>query len=196
MNLTIAYLKNQFNKYNTEYFNGVLPDIKIEISRTKKALGQFVYIAKTNTPLSIRISKYYDRTPIDIDQTLIHEMIHYYICFMGMKDTSSHGMIFMNMAREINEKSNFNIAATTYNTAPLQNKKTYRIFCFTYNGTQCFAKICNNFDYNWFVKKYKFENVSIITTTLQDFDRWHECRSRLQWYHGNELTDKLLATAS
>jgi hypothetical protein len=191
MELTLSYLKKQFNKYNKEYFDGVLPDIKIEISRTKKALGQFRYISKTKTPLCIRISKYYDRDPHEIDQTLVHEMIHYYICFMGMKDTSTHGLIFTGMAKEINSKSDFNITATTFNMAPMAVKKSYRIMCFTYNGRRCYSRICKTFDYKWFVNKYKFEDVSIVKTTLAGFDDWVECRSRLRWYYENSLTNKL-----
>lgn len=193
MNLTVSYLKKQFNKYNKEYFGGILPDIKIEISRTKNALGQFRYITKTKTPLCIRISKYYDRDPREIDQTLVHEMIHYYICFMGMKDTSTHGLIFTGMANEINSKSDFNIKATTLNMAPMAVKKSYRIMCFTYNGRRCYSRICKTFDYKWFVNKYKFEDVSIVKTTLAGFDDWVECRSRLRWYYENSLTNKLKA---
>jgi predicted SprT family Zn-dependent metalloprotease len=176
------------------FFNGVLPKIDIEISRTKHTLGQFTYIEKTNTPLKIRISKYYNRTEFEIDQTLVHEMIHYYICFMGMKDSSSHGIIFKGMANEINSKSNFHIEATTLNTAPIAKKKEYRILCFTNNGRQCFARICKNFDYRRFVKKYNFTNVNIIITTIPEFDNWKECRSRLCYYYSHSLTDKLLAS--
>lgn len=193
MQPTVLYLKKQFDKYNKEFFNNELPEIKIEISRTKDALGQFRYVSRTKTPVAIRISKYYDRNAFEIDQTLVHEMIHYYICLNKIKDTSSHGVVFTRMANEINNKSNFNITATTLNTAPISRNKTYRIFCFTYKGRKCYARICSNFDYKWFAKEYKFEDVCIVTTQIAAFDNWVECRSRLRWYYENDLTKKLNA---
>ena len=51
---------------------------------------------------SISVSNYYKLTTEQIDDVLIHEMIHYSIAYTGLKDTSSHGIVFRGMMDKIN----------------------------------------------------------------------------------------------
>lgn len=196
MELTVHYLNTAFNKYNNLFFNGVLPKIEIKISRTRNSFGRFWHRTdrKTGieTPLHIDISKYYKRSQHDIDTTLIHEMIHYYICFMGMKDNGKHGMIFKGMAREISEKSEFKITVTSssYGLETLK-KKSYKVMVFNHKGRRCVAKISNNFDYKYFIKQYKFEDVTVFYASNQELDNFRESRSTLHFKYMDQITFKI-----
>lgn len=198
MELTVAYLKKQFDKYNKEFFDDALPDITIEISRTKKVFGTFQYYTATKEPIKITISKYYDRSEKDICSTLIHEMIHYYICFMGFKDTNSHGVIFTKIAKNISVKSGILITATTSSDgySIRQKNKKYKIMIFTYQGKTRYARICENFDYNYFIKRYKLENVSIFYCTNKEFDNWTLCKSRLRFYNESNINFNIKKVAA
>ena len=46
----------------------------------------------------------------------IHEMIHYYIHFNGIKDTSAHGKVFRQMMNDINQRFGRNITITHKST--------------------------------------------------------------------------------
>lgn len=107
-NLSVAYVASAFAKYNKMYFGGNLPTPSFEISHGKSALGDCNYFRKR-----IRISDYYNRPQRDIDNTIIHEMIHWYIFVNSIKDNGHHGYHFNRIAAEINEKGGWNIARTS-----------------------------------------------------------------------------------
>jgi len=114
MIITIPEIEAQFNKWNEIIFNNSLPKPAFELMQTKSLLGQFKWrrIGFDKIGYTIRISVYYDR-PIDgyID-TIVHEMLHYYIKYNNIKDSSSHGKTWKKMAKEISQKHNLNIART------------------------------------------------------------------------------------
>lgn len=47
-----------------------------------------------------------------VKDTIIHEMIHYYIMSNQMQDTAPHGKLFIAKMQEINRKFNRNLAVT------------------------------------------------------------------------------------
>lgn len=111
MVITIDFIKNSFLKYNQKYFNNELLTPAFAINRRKSILGSMSwetnYFGETFT---IAISKYYDRSAKEFDNTIIHEMIHLYIRQNKLKDTSSHGKLFKSIAKRIN-KDGWNIQA-------------------------------------------------------------------------------------
>lgn len=121
MEITIDYLQQAFSKYNALMFEGKLPLPVLKLSKARTHLGQLVYKRRKSwmkTKLydfTISVSTYYNLSQAEIDDVMIHEMIHYYIVFMGIKDTSSHGLVFRKMMSEINTKygRHLNISATT-----------------------------------------------------------------------------------
>ena len=195
MNINVSYLQSRFDLFNKKFFNNILPKIDIKISRTKKTFGDFIYINNGNIPLSIRISNYYDRNSLEIDETLIHEMIHYYICFKKIKDNKSHGFYFQHYADKIKleSKGKYNITATSKSEAPIRNKKIFKIFYFVYRNTKCFARISNNFNYKYYIKKYNLIDPRIIFSSMDELDKLTECRSKLSFYSENTLLNKLIA---
>ena len=99
-----------FRQFNAEIFGNKLPEIPIMLSKSKGKLGTITKRTKIDekkTPqdfYQIRISIYYNRTEKEYQDTLIHEMIHYYIMWNKIKDTSPHGEVFRKMMTNINEK--------------------------------------------------------------------------------------------
>lgn len=92
-------------------FGGLLPAIPIKLSNAKSFFGKLAYkrkrglFGKVETyDYVLRINTRYDMSEPELEDTIIHEMIHYYILLNGLKDTSSHGKIFRRMMAEINEK--------------------------------------------------------------------------------------------
>ena len=113
--LTIDYLRQAFEHYNDLIFEGKLPVPKLKWSRAKTRLGQMACKRKTSWgrtkyyDFTISISNYYKLTKEEIDDVLIHEMIHYSIAYTGLKDTSTHGIVFRGMMDKINRTFNRHI---------------------------------------------------------------------------------------
>lgn len=104
MTPTIEYLSRYFDIYNVKYFNNILPRPLFELINTKYLLGQ--YCPSSIGAHKIRISKAYEGAEVFFQNTLIHEMIHYYLNFIGDEDKGwarSHGPNFKREAARINK---------------------------------------------------------------------------------------------
>lgn len=114
MTITINEVKSLFNEWNKKAFNNELPAPSFELMSTKRMLGQFKWrkIGANQLGYIIRISTYYDRPFEYYVDTVVHEMLHYYIKYKGIKDTSSHGKIWKERAKELSRKFGLNISRT------------------------------------------------------------------------------------
>ncbi len=114
MIIGLSEIRNQFDKWNETIFNNELPVPAFELMQTKRLLGQFKWrkIAADKIGYTIRISVFYDRPLESYIDTIVHEMLHYYIKYKGIKDTSSHGRVWKRMAAEISNKYNLTITRT------------------------------------------------------------------------------------
>jgi len=114
MQITLKEVKEEFNKWNEKAFGGELPLPSFELMRTKSLLGQFKWqrIGKGRIGYTIRISTYYDRPYDYYVDTIVHEMLHYYIKYKGIEDTSSHGKEWKHMAKQISDKFGLTITRT------------------------------------------------------------------------------------
>lgn len=89
------------------------------ITRAKTRLGQLSFKRATRwgrTKLydfKLSISTYYDMTDRQAKSVLLHEMIHYVIGYTGLKDTSSHGVVFRGMMDSLNRKYGWDIRVMT-----------------------------------------------------------------------------------
>lgn len=195
MGLTINYLQRKFNEYNKRFFAGTLPPIKIKIGRSKKLFGYYHYRYNTYTneiiEQYINISRYYEQTLKQYDETLIHEMIHYYIKYNKISDSSIHGHKFREIMNNINNSSDFNITITgsSYGlNSKIENDKVYRIMKFTYKNKICYAKVSNNFNVHSYSNIIK--DITFFRTKDNYFSNWRTSCSRI---HYNTITPERLA---
>ena len=92
-------------------FGGRLPKLPIELSDAKTFLGVCVYSRRMGEngkeekyDFKLRINTRIDLPEQEIEDTIIHEMIHYFIGVNQMEDSSAHGPLFLHMMNTINEK--------------------------------------------------------------------------------------------
>lgn len=114
---TVEYIQSQYGRFNSLIFEGRLPAVPIKLSRAKTFLGRAEYktrrgpsgVVTGHTDFVLKFSTRYDIPEEDVQDTVIHEMIHLYIAYFNVHDTSSHGRVFRAMAKEINEKYGRNV---------------------------------------------------------------------------------------
>ena len=136
MKATIPYIEKKFDEFNRLVFEGKLPRIPIELSNAKTFLGQCVY-KKRRRPFGkpelydfrLRINTRIDLPEQELEDTIIHEMIHYYIGYNNLEDASSHGPLFLQMMNGINRKFGRNLSvshkSTKEQTEQLQDTRSH-----------------------------------------------------------------------
>lgn len=117
MRATIEFVERKFAEFNRLMFGGHLPTLPIELSDAKTFLG--VCTSKVNrlpdgrkahSDFRMRISTYRDLPESTLEDTIIHEMIHYFIDYNGLTDTGPHGEIFKSIMGSINRAHNRSIS--------------------------------------------------------------------------------------
>lgn len=90
-------------------FGGRLPRIPIQLSDAAGFMGKCVYQQRRlpnglteHHGYILRISTRMDLPENVVEDIIIHEMIHYFILWAGLHDTSSHGHIFRAIMESIN----------------------------------------------------------------------------------------------
>ncbi len=118
MQLTTDYIQQKFDTLNAMCFGGKLPSLPIEISRArtflgalrfekkKKLFGGYVY---TNLRLVVSTRIATLDTEREVEDVILHEMIHYFIIFNKHKDTAPHGVLFRDMMGYLNERYGRNV---------------------------------------------------------------------------------------
>ena len=111
MKATIPYVEKKFEEFNQLMFDGKLPKLPIELSDAKTFLGMCVYKKKRTLlgktvcyDFKLRINTRIDLAEAEVEDIIIHEMIHYYIGLNKIVDTSAHGCVFRQLMNEINER--------------------------------------------------------------------------------------------
>ena len=132
MTPTIEYLEERFDTFNRMCFDGALPRIPIKLSRARTFVGRLIYRPVRDwrgrvvrrEDFVLRISTYFDLPEAEIEDTLIHEMIHYWIAWKGIKDTSSHGKEFRRIMKEINALHGRHLTISHKSTPEEQDRDT------------------------------------------------------------------------
>lgn len=107
---SVSYIEESFKKYNHQIFDDCLPIPVIKLSRAKTRLGQMAYKRKVRLghikyyDFRISISTAYDLLQDALDDVIIHEMIHYYIAYKGIRDSSAHGKMFRSLMSVVNTR--------------------------------------------------------------------------------------------
>jgi len=102
MTPTVEYVQSKIGEFNALIFSSSLPPISVKLSKARSYLGKMQYKKKKNiwgrvsgnTSFLMRISTMFDLSESEQDDVIIHEMIHYYIAYNGIRDNSAHGKVF------------------------------------------------------------------------------------------------------
>lgn len=111
MRADIPYVQQKFREFNRQMFDGRLPEPPVSITNAKTYLGVCAYRKHRKwhgrleySDFRIRISRRFDLPRDEIDDTIIHEMIHYYIGLFSPADMPGHSTLFRRMMADINER--------------------------------------------------------------------------------------------
>ena len=116
--LTVELLKEWFTRFNTSYFGGEMPVPRLALSKARTRLGTMSFswrrtlLGIKKTGFTIRVSTYYECTEREYQTVLLHEMIHYYIVYKNLRDTSAHGKVFLSIMQKINREHGWNIGVS------------------------------------------------------------------------------------
>ena len=194
MDITVERLQKSFRKFNKRFFDSILPDIEIKLSKSRNLLGYYEFkkiyglsgrvIEKQ--PLKIVISAYYKQTLKQYEETLLHEMIHYYLSVTKsyISERDPHGIMFRRMMRLINETSEYNVTVCGNASKMKLNdkkKKDYFIMTYVYKGRQYFSRVTKDFkdDNESGLSLYDIKQYEMYTTSDDKLDRFPERRTRL-----------------
>lgn len=117
MTATLPFIQEAFDRFNKLCFEGSLPPIPVKLVKARTFLGKVTYTGKRSIfgnvaryeNYCLRISTSFDLTQRELEDVVIHEMIHYFIAVNGIRDTSAHGEVFRKMMRTLNENFGRNI---------------------------------------------------------------------------------------
>lgn len=109
MTVDKQYIERQFHLFNNRMFGSRLPLPNIELSDSGRFLGKCTALAHTTagghteySRFTLRINARADLPQQTLDDVIIHEMIHYFIFYHNLNDTSAHGEIFRAVMNSIN----------------------------------------------------------------------------------------------
>lgn len=110
MKATIEYIQKRFDEYNRQFFGGQLPPLPVKLSHAKGFLGKVTFVRKRqgwfggyrNEDFVLRINVRIDLPEELVQDTILHEMIHYSIAVRQLRDTSTHGRLFRAEMARIN----------------------------------------------------------------------------------------------
>ena len=114
---TIPYIQSRFDEFNARFFVGALPPVPIKLSNARTFLGKLTFTKRrkwlfgewTYSNFVLRINTRFDLPEQLIEDTILHEMIHYYIAVNQLRDTSTHGHLFRQEMKRINAEGNRHI---------------------------------------------------------------------------------------
>ncbi len=111
MKPTLDYVLRRFDEFNTLCFGGELRPIPVRLSRARSFLGQIAYHrerrlfgSNRNSGFVLRISTLFNLPQDELDDVILHEMIHLSILSRQLKDGSAHGPLFRSMMDDINRR--------------------------------------------------------------------------------------------
>lgn len=126
---SLPFLQEAFDRFNRLCFDGGLPAVPIRLSKARSYVGvcacrkQRRWTGKTlYSDFQLRFSTRWDLPAEELEDTVIHEMIHYSIWLRGIRDTSAHGKVFREMMSGINETYGRNVRIS-HRTTPEEREK-------------------------------------------------------------------------
>lgn len=195
-------------------FDGKLPKLPIELSDAKTFLGLCVY-KKRRTILGrtecydfkLRISTRIDLVEAEVEDIIIHEMIHYYIGYNNLKDSSAHGRVFRHIMNTINEKFGRHIKISHKLTKEekeqlYDTKRRWRVVAYvTFNDGRTGVKVLPRIMprianyYNAVSRESSVESIELYMTNNPYFNRYPSSSAFRVHYIDKAEADKHLQGA-
>ncbi len=214
MKATIPYVEKKFEEFNQLMFDGKLPKLPIELSDAKTFLGLCVY-KKRRTILGrtecydfkLRISTRIDLVEAEVEDIIIHEMIHYYIGYNNLKDSSAHGRVFRHIMNTINEKFGRHIKISHKLTKEekeqlYDTKRRWRVVAYvTFNDGRTGVKVLPRIMprianyYNAVSRESSVESIELYMTNNPFFNRYPSSSAFRVHYIDKAEADKHLQGA-
>ncbi|HEY9551896.1 MAG TPA: SprT-like domain-containing protein [Prevotella sp.] len=126
MQASLEWMEQWFAVFNREYFGGSLPLPRMRVSHSRTRLGSMsckrrtVFGRSKYSDYALHLSDYYDLTERELQNVLLHEMIHYSIAYTGVRDSSPHGTVFRGMMEALNSRYGWDIRIST----PMRGKQS------------------------------------------------------------------------
>ena len=177
----LSEVKSIFVKYNKLYFGNILPIPMFTTDNSIRSVAFFkAFKSKSTGKLfnsTIVVSKAFNfSNKAKLEDIILHEMIHYYIAYMDIKDDSIHGYYFKGEMKRLNKLGKHNIEIYD-TTLPLFNKKESNIILFPLKGEEKYRllKVGKKYrDYyinhlnTWFKGQIDTERAAFIVETDSD----------------------------
>ena len=135
----INYILDKYHYFNNLCFEGRLPDVPVQLCDAAGFLGKACYSAVEDqyglvigyTKLKLRINIRYELTESEVEDVILHEMIHLYIAYHNIKDSSPHGPVFRSLMKMINGKYSRHIFISHKGASETEDKTEGRIVIVT-----------------------------------------------------------------
>ena len=106
MRPNLTWMMSQFVSFNQRYFQRRLPLPVFRLSKARTFLGNMKWkedrLKHKYFDYQLTMSEYYDLEEHELQSVMLHEMIHYFIAFNHIKDTSPHGKVFCGIMDKLN----------------------------------------------------------------------------------------------
>lgn len=143
-----------FDTFNRQYFNGELPLPRLALGNSRTRLGSMSCRRRRTltgwrfSDFAIRLSTYYDCTEREMQTVLLHEMIHYYIAWKGIRDDAPHGSVFRSIMNRLNTRHGWDISVSASmrgrkTAAPHNDRRPRLVLALENSRGECFLTVVN-----------------------------------------------------
>ena len=154
MTPTREQMRAWFDTFNREYFNGELPLPRLALGSSRTRLGSMSCRRRCTltgwrlSDFAIRLSTYYDCTEREMQTVLLHEMIHYYIAWKGIRDDAPHGSVFRSIMNSLNTRHGWDISVSASmhgrkTAAPHNDRRPRLVLALENSRGECFLTVVN-----------------------------------------------------
>lgn len=154
MTPTREQMRAWFDTFNRQYFNGELPLPRLALGSSRTRLGSMSCRRRHTltgwkfSDFAIRLSTYYDCTEREMQTVLLHEMIHYYIAWKGIRDDAPHGSVFRSIMNRLNTRHGWDISVSASmrgrkTAAPHNDRRPRLVLALENSRGECFLTVVN-----------------------------------------------------
>ena len=151
MTATIPFIQETFDRFNALCFEGELPAVPIVLTKAGTFLGKLEYKSRcgffgmvpSHYGFRLKISTGFDLSESELEDVVIHEMIHYYIAYRNLRDTSAHGRTFRRIMEDINSRFGRHITVR-HRAEPQRNlvRRSHNVCVSTFEDGKLGVTVC------------------------------------------------------